>query len=247
MSSADYETALNGGGLPSGSDVPPELELAHFIGSVQRAERGRDESLRSMLSGTEEDAFVQPDGRLVVRYSDAPCMPGPRTSLDYVLERSPAHLDGFRAAVMAAANGAGDADALERIVRTAQGEPDTFDSRTPEEPGVVGVLRMMPTEELARMLSTNVSDANADLDALYDDRFAVVDGLGRPRRLSPAALERADARVKSRTLAYYAGVLGRHARLVAAARAATKMCVEGSELDHGPVSVPSRIFVARNP
>ena len=237
----DFETALKGGGLPSG-DIPPELELAHFIGSVQRAERGGDDSLRSLLGGTEEDAFIQPDGRLVVRYADSPCMPGPRSSLDYALERSPAHVDGFRAAVLAAASGNRDIEALERIVRTRPKAVAEFESRT-DEPGVIGVLRMRPTDELSRMLADNVADANADLDALSDDRFVIVDGLGRPRKLSPAALERADARVKSRTLAYYAALLARHARLVAAARAATKMCVECSELDHGPVSVPSRVFV----
>lgn len=246
MSSAEYETALRGGGLPSGKDIPPELELAHFIGSVQRAERGQDDSLASLMAGTEHDAFIQPDGRLVVRYSEAPSLPGPRSALDYVLERSTAHVDGFRAAVMAAANGNRDFEALERIVRKTPRQEFTFET-SPTEPGVIGVLRMRPTDDLVRMLEDNVADANADLDALSDDKYVVVDGLGRPRRLTPSALGRADTRVKCRTLAYYAALLGRHARLVAAARAATKMCVEGSELDHGPVAVPSRIFVPRNP
>ncbi len=87
----------------------------------------------------------------------------------------------------------------------------------------------------------------SDLAALFDDRFLLMDGLGRKRNLSASAADSAEKRIKAKTLAYLAGVLGRHARLVRSARAGTKMCVEGSEDDHGCVGVPARIFVARDP
>ncbi len=221
-----YQRALAGGGSP-GND--PALALADFIGTVQSMERDPE---TSVVAGAEHDAYVQPDGMLVVRYADRPRGPPvgragstPSTALEYVLSQTgPAEHARFRDAAVRAATRAACP------VAAAEG------------PGVVGVVRVRPTPGIARMLAARVGRRD-DLDALYDDRFLIVDGLGRPRALSDDAVARASAHVKARTLAFYADLLGRHARLVRSARAVAKMCVEGSDADHGCVRVPSRVFL----
>jgi hypothetical protein len=233
--------ALVGGAPPPGDDKL--MTLADFIGTVQRMER---EPATSLKLAAGRDTYVQPNGELVVLYAERPSRRGPRTTIDYVLERSDdREVAAFQRAVQAAAAKRADLDYLTQIVLDKQLAAGPRAADGPEGPGVVGAVRLTPTPAMLKLMDAGQTDN--DLAALYDDRFLLLDGLGRRRNLSAAGVDRAEKRIKAKTLAYLAGVLGRHARLVRSARAGTKMCVEGSEDDHGCVGVPARIFVARDP
>lgn len=236
--------ALVGGGVPpDGLDRPSGklLSLADFIGTVQRMERDDSTSLK-LAAG--RDAYMQESGDLVVLYADRPSRRGPRTTIDYVLEQSDERdVAAFQRAVQAAATKRTDLDYLTQLVLDrASSRPVHKLAAAASDPGVVGVVRLTPTPAMRKLV--DASQTNSDLAALFDDRFLLLDGLGRARKLTPQLADRAEKRIKAKTLAYLAGVLGRHARLVRSARAGTKMCVEGSEDDHGCVGVPARIFVA---
>jgi len=237
-----------GGGVPEDSAGDPALAAADLLGAVQRLERDPETSL---AAGAARDAYLQPgDGLLVVRYADSPTRRPPGgTGLDYLLARTgDREHAGFRRATRAAGRGRADVDAAYLTELVLGGDPggvapavvaSAGDADAAE--GTVGVVRLQPTAAMLRLVPDPARAAN-DLDALGDARFLLVDGLGRRRALSGAAAERARGRVAARALAYYAALLGRHARLVRTARAAAKICVEGSECDHAGVAVPPRIF-----
>lgn len=199
----------------------------------------------SLLAGTRNDAYVQPDGFAVVRYAKNPKIRGDPTSLDRVLpDVDPRALAALRDVTQRlSTRGPLRYQDAERDVLNhgyyadssdlQGGVPDAAESK-------VGVVRVMcPT--VSRMIESQADDVD-NLDTVMDAQYLLVDGMGRPRRLSEDALEDVRDRVHAKALAYYAVLLARHARTVRSARAAANMCVEGNEDCHECVSVPSRIW-----
>lgn len=222
---------------------PRAKALGAVIDDMWDMEQTADKT--SLLAGTRNDAYVQPDGYSVVRYANNPKIRGSPTSLDRVLpEIDPGTLAAFRdvtqklasrgplryrEAELGILNGYGDAHhGLDRVSEIG-----------PESK--VGVVRVMcPT--VSRMIESQADDVD-NLDTVMDAKYLLVDGMDRPRRLSEDALEDVRDRVHAKALAYYAVLLARHARTVRSARASANMCVEGNEDCHECVSVPSRIWI----
>lgn len=210
------------------------------------------EGKTSLLAGTRNDAYMQPDGFAVVRYAKNPKIRGDPTSLDRVLpDMDPRALAAFRDVTqkLASRGSLRHHDAEQVILNRGYGQARGFG----EDPGFeswesaqgpeskVGVVRVMcPT--VSRMIESQADDVD-NLDAVMDAKYLLVDGMDRPRRLSEDALEDVRDRVHAKALAYYAVLLARHARTVRSARASANMCVEGNEDCHECVSVPSRIWI----
>ena len=218
------------------------LGLADLLGSVLSMERSGGDA--SLLHSVGRDAFLEDDGRLVVRYTLRP-RASFRTSLDYALARVPPELCASFAHVTRSLNGRGQS--LDDVADMIDDAPDHYRRRavlqptSVQGPGVTGVVRVDMTPAIAALHGT--AEYRDNLDALADSRYLLVDGLGRERPLQGPALAAAARKIRCRVLAYYALLLSRHASLVRSARAAAKMCAEGSEEDHGCCGVPSRIFL----
>lgn len=223
---------------------PRAKALGAVIDDMWDMEQTTDKT--SLLAGTRNDAYVQPDGFAVVKYAKNPKIRGAPTSLDRVLpEVDPGALAAFRDVTQRLATRGplryqdAELDILNRFSDDSgdQGFPyRSFDG--PESK--VGVVRVMcPT--VSRMIESQADDVD-NLDTVMDAKYLLVDGMDRPRRLSEDALEDVRDRVHAKALAYYAILLARHARTVRSARASANMCVEGNEDCHDSVSVPSRIW-----
>jgi hypothetical protein len=199
----------------------------------------------SLLAGTRNDAYVQPDGFAVVRYAKNPKIRGHPTSLDRVLpDVDPRALAAFRDVTQKLASHGPlrhrDAE-MDILNRNWFDGADRFATRGDQGESKVGVVRVMcPT--VSRMIESQADDVD-NLDSVMDAKYLLVDGLDRPRKLSEDALEDVRDRVHAKALAYYAVLLARHARTVRSARASANMCVEGNEDCHECVSVPSRIWI----
>jgi len=218
------------------------LGLADLMGAVVSIERGG--SAASLMQGVRDDAFLEDDGRLVVRYTLRP-RASYRTSLDYALARVPPGLRASFARVTQSLGGRRQPldDVADQIAASGRAYEPAGGPDGPGEPGVSGVVRVNLTPALAALHGARDDDNRDNLDAVADSRFLLVDGLGRARPLQGPELEAAARKIRCRVLAYYALLLSRHAALVRSARAAAKMCAEGSEADHGCCAVPSRVFL----
>jgi hypothetical protein len=201
----------------------------------------------SLLAGTRNDAYLQPDGYAVVRYASNPKIRGHPTSLDRVLpDMDPREVAAFRDVTqrLASRGPLRHRDAEIGILEDrvfADVDPGFAQAAEIAPESKVGVVRVM-CPSVSRMIESQADDVD-NLDTVMDAKYLLVDGMDRPRRLSEDALEDVRDRVHAKALAYYAVLLARHARTVRSARASANMCVEGNEDCHDSVSVPSRIWI----
>ena len=128
-----------------------------------------------------------------------------------------------------------------RIKEAARVEAAADDQRPRGGAGIVGVVRVDSPQTLKLVASRDQDEVN--LETVMDARFILVDGAGRPRRLSDAQLAAATEEIVATMLAYYAVLLARHHRIVRSARASAALAVEADDADRESPAVPSRIWL----